>query len=274
MNLKEVIYSLGQNQAILHYNVSTWEQLKAGILAIRETNIPLIIGLSEGERNYWYDDLIVTRIIKSYQKEIPIFVNADHCKSLETAKKAIDFDYDSVLFDGTELTLANNIDNIKALIDYGKGKNILIEGEVGYLPGKSDFQTEVEVKEDFLTKVEDAIYFYEQTKVDLLAISIGNFHGVSNVEPKLDLKRAKIIYDEIKVPLVLHGGSGIDSNILKMSASYGFKIIHLNTEFRKIWKEILKKELDSSSLVPYKILSPVVEALKERIIFYQKLLIS
>lgn len=267
-NLKEIIYSLQKNQAILHYNVATFEQIKAGILAVRETKLPIIFGVSEGERNYLGVELI-KEIVDFYKKDLPIFLNADHSKNLETAKKAIDLNYDAVLFDGSEYPFEENIKLTKELINYRNSRNILIEGEIGYLPGKSEIQKEVEIKKEYLTEPQEALKFIEETKIDLLAISIGNIHGITEKEPILDFDRGKKIYELGKIPLVLHGGSGISLENLKKAVSVGFKIIHLNTEFRKIWKEKLQEELKKETVTPYKILEPIIEEIKTKIIYYQ-----
>jgi fructose-bisphosphate aldolase class II len=273
MNLKELIYSLKEDQAILHYNVSSLEQIKAGISAVKEIKKPLIFGVSEGERDY-LNPKLVKKIIDFYKEEENlqdlIFLNADHSKSLESAKRAIDLNYDFVLIDLSELELEENIKQTKELVNYRANKNILIEGEVGKIEGKSEIQKEVEVKKENLTKVEDALRFVEETKVDLLAVSIGNVHGIVEKEPELDFERGREIAKAVKIPLVLHGASGLSIEKIKKCISIGFKIIHINTEFRKIWKEKLKEELEKETVVPYKIYEPVIEEIKKKIIYYQE----
>ena len=271
MSLKEILENLKENQAILHYNVSTFEQIKAGVLAVKETNIPLIFGVSEGERNYLIPDL-VKNIIDFFRENenLPIFLNADHSKSLESGKLAIDLNYDAVLLDLSDLDLEENIKQTKTLIEHRGEKNILIEGEVGKIEGRSEIQKEIEVSEENLTKIDDAIKYVSETGVDLLAVSIGNIHGITSGSIKLDFERGAKIYRNVKIPLVLHGGSGISMDDFKRCIEIGFKIIHINTEFRKIWKEKLAEELNKETVTPYKILDPVVEALKEKIIYYQK----
>lgn len=269
MGLKELIYSLKENQAILHYNVATFEQIKAGILAVKETKIPLIFAVSEGERKYLGADLI-KEIIDFYKKDLPIFLNADHSKSKESAMQAIDLNYDAVLFDGSELSLEENIKITKEIVSYRADKEILIEGEVGKIKGQSEIQKEIEINQEDLTKVEDAIKFVEETKVDLLAVSIGNVHGIVEKEPELDFDLAQKIYSAVKVPLVLHGASGLSLEKIKKAINFGFKIVHINTDFRKIWKEKLKEELQKETVAPYKILEPVVNAIKNQIVYYQK----
>ena len=273
MNLKEIIYSLKENQAILHYNVATFEQIKAGILAVKETKIPLIFGVSEGERKY-LNPKLVKEIIDLYKenenlKDL-VFLNADHSKSLESAKEAIDLNYDSVLIDLSELSLEENIKQTKELISYRSEKDILIEGEVGKIEGKSEVQKEVEVKKENLTKVEEAVEFVEKTNVDLLAVSVGNVHGIVEKEPEIDFERGREIALAVKIPLVLHGASGLSLEKIKRCILAGFKIIHINTEFRKIWKKKLQEEIQKETVVPYKILEPLIEEIKKKIIYHQE----
>ena len=273
MNLEELIYFLKEGQAILHYNVASLEQIKAGILAVKETKIPLIFGVSEGERKY-LNPKLVREIINFYKEnenlQNLIFLNADHSKSLESAKEALDLNYDSVLIDLSEFELEENIRQTKDLVNYRESKNILIEGEVGKIEGRSEIQKEVEVKKENLTEVESAVRFVEETKVDLLAVSIGNIHGLTEKEPELDFERGREISKAVNIPLVLHGASGLSLEKIKTCFFMGFKIIHINTEFRKIWKEKLKEELEQQSVTPYKIYEPVIEELKKKIIYYQE----
>ena len=276
MKLKEIIYDLNKNQAILHYNVSTLEQIKAGILAVKETRIPIIFGVSEGERKY-LNPKLVKKIIDFYREEENlndfIFLNADHSKTFESSKLALFLNYDEVLVDGSELSLEENIKIVKEIVILRdkNNLNVLIEGEVGFIGGKSEVQKEeVEIKEEDLTNPEDALRFVEETKVDLLAISIGNIHGILPYEPKLDFERGEKIAKLVKIPLVLHGASGISIENIKKCILIGFKIIHINTEFRKIWKEKLIERLNEDTVTPYKIYEPLVEELKKQIVKYQE----
>lgn len=277
MTLREILDSLKSGQALLHTNFATFEQFKAGIEAVKQTNIPLIFGVSERERDY-LNEKIARELVFVYTDDLPILLNADHTKSVERAKKAIDLGYDAVLFDGAELNFDDNVARTKDIIEYRNrckavsSKQILIEGELGYLPGHSDLEGEIEIKSEYLTKPEEAGQFVQETQVDLLAVSVGNIHGIPAIKPQLDFERIRQIKNRVKIPLVLHGGSGLTDEDLKNAISAGVKVIHLNTEFRKIWKDELVKEVNNQqTVVPYKILEPVVQKIKERIIYYQKL---
>jgi fructose-bisphosphate aldolase class II len=278
MNLKNV---LKNNKALLHYNISTFEQFKAGIEAVKETKIPIIFGFSEGEINYLGLDFIknLKRFIQ--EEKLPVFFNGDHIKDFNLAKKLIDIGFDAVLFDNSELDFEENILRTKKIVEYKdkKNKKILIEGEIGYIGGSSDVKI-YELKDEYFTKVEEAIGFVKKTKIDLLAISIGNIHGIPlkikykgkiYKKPVLNFEKIKEIKKAVNIPLVLHGGSGLKENDYKKAIESGISIIHINTEFRKIWKKELKKSLKKETIVPYKILDVVVEKIKEDVVYYQKL---
>ena len=281
MEVKDLINFLKKGRAVLHYNVATFEQFKAGIESVKETKIPLIIGVSEGERNYFGINYIEDLVDEAKEKGINIFLNADHCKSSASAKEAIDYKFDFVLFDGSTLDFQENILRTKNLIKYRNkiSKKTLIEGEIGYLVGYSDVEGTLELKEEYFTNPDMAEEFVNKTKVDLLAISVGNIHGIPEKikfkgrelkKPKLDFKRIKEIKERVKIPLVLHGGSGLTKKDFLKAIESGISIIHINTEFRIIWKKELLKNLKLKTNVPYRILDKIVMALKKKIISYQK----
>ncbi len=290
MTLKQALQNLKSNQALLHYNIATFEQFKAGIEAVQETRIPLIFGASEGERKYLDTKNIKFWVGEAQNRGLPVFINADHCKSVESSKEAIDNLFDSVLFDLTsekQNDLNNNIlrtKEVKSFEESSRTKNdnkeILIEGEIGYLPGSSDIGGTVELDEKNFTKPEDAENFLQQTGVDLLAISVGNIHGIPAINSmQIDFERIKDIYERTQQfklfsGLVLHGGSGLTDKDFKNAIKNGIKIVHINTEFRKIWRDSLLRELQAETVVPYKILNGVISSLRERIVHYQKLFLS
>ncbi len=282
MKLRELLENvINKKRGLLHYNVATYEQFKAGIEAVKETKIPLIIGVSEGERNYLGINYIEDLVDEAKEQGINVFLNADHCKSFKTAKEAIDYKFDSVLFDGSELNFKENILRTKKVVNYRDkiNKETLIEGEIGYLAGHSDKEI-VELKEEYFTDPDLAEEFVNKTKVDLLAISVGNIHGIPEKiklkgreykKPRIDYGRIQKIKYRVKIPLVLHGGSGLNKKDFILAIKNGVSIIHINTEFRIIWKKELIKNLNKKTNVPYKILNKVVEKIKKKIIYYQRL---
>lgn len=276
MTLKEVILDAqARKVAIGHFNVSNLEAVHAIKYAVQETGFPAIIGVSDNEEEFFGQDEIVA-LVKLYQSQgLPIYLNADHAYSVERAKKCIDAGFDSVIYDGAELSHEQNIKNTKEVVDYAKSKNsnCLIEAEIGFI-GKSsnlmDSIPEGTALEQFLTKPEEAKAFVDATGVDLLAPAVGNIHGMlkNMKQPNLDIGRIENISKITGIPLVLHGGSGISVDDFKKAIACGMCIVHINTEIRLAFKTALEKGIADNvdQVAPYKILKPTQDAMKQVII--------
>jgi len=253
-----------------HFNISNLEQLKAIIGAAKELKSPIILGLSEGERKFFGIKQAV-EMIKVFKEEsgLPIFLNPDHSKSVESAKAAFDAGFDSVHVDLSELPFEENIAGTKEVVDYVKSKNphVSVEAELGYLRGESKIQKEiVEIKLEDLTKPEEAAEFVEKTAVDRFSGAYGNLHGIAANEPNLDLERIKKIREMLpeNVSLVLHGGSGISDEDMKKAIEAGIANIHINTEIRVAYTNALRKFLadNPDEVAPYKVTPAAVEAVQ------------
>ncbi|HPJ80335.1 MAG TPA: class II fructose-bisphosphate aldolase [Candidatus Portnoybacteria bacterium] len=263
---KAQIHSYGIGQ----FNISTDEQIIAAVEAAKELNSPIIIGTSEGEREFIGIEQVVA-LIKTWKEKtgLPIILHADHCKTFESVKEVVDAGYDSVHFDGSKLPFEENVRITKRVIEYAKSinPNIIVEGEIGYLPGGSDIHGEVTIKPSDLTQPEEAKKFVQETEVDSLAIAIGNIHGMKEncddshlyLDRLEDIKRA--------VPgtlLVLHGGSGTPKDDIEKAIKLGIVKININTEIRLAYRNALKGYLEEylSEVKTYKILEPAMEAVK------------
>lgn len=259
-------YAVGQ------FNISTDEQLRAIVEVAKDLKSFVIIGTSEGERKFIGTKQAVA-LVKTWQEEAgsSIILNADHCKSFESAKEAVDAGYSAVHFDGSALSFEENVKVTGQIVDYAKNKNpeILVEGELGYLRGNSEVHKEkIEIKKEDLTKPEEAKEFVEKTKIDSLAVVIGNMHGIEAdmKNPSLHLDRLEEIQRVIpETFLVLHGGSGTPDRDIKEAIKLGIVKININTELRIAYKEELEETIKEhpEEVKPYKILAPAVEAMKK-----------
>lgn len=261
--------------AIGHFNISNLEGLHGIYSAAKKLNVPIIIGLSEGEEKFIGKEEAVALVKAIREKDdYPIFLNADHHYSFESVKSAIDAGYDAAIIDRVELSLEENIELTKKCVDYAKefseknNKDILIEAELGFIGVSSKLLDEIPegVGEETMTKAEDAKYFVERTGINLLAPSVGNVHGmVKGGNPILDTERIKEIREACGVPLVLHGGSGISDEDFTNAIKAGISIIHINTEIRVAYKEAVEKYLkeNPNDVAPYKILQPAVDAVEK-----------
>lgn len=261
--------------AIGQFNFSTIEQLKGIIGAAKKLSAPVILGTSEKESKFLgLEETIAQVRILENKMGLKLFLHLDHGKDLNYIKRAIDLGFDSVHFDGSELPFKENLKLTKEIVNYGHKKNVLVEGELGYLRGESRFfqKKKVIIKKEDLTKPEQAQEFVEKTKVDLLAPAIGNVHGIYPEMPELDFERLKEINQKTDAFLVLHGGSGLSRDEIKKAIKSGIQKININTELRLVWRDSLQKILKTSKEIkPYIILPQVSQAIEKKVEEYIKL---
>src|ERR1700758_1425288 len=271
--LRDVLTRLEKEGAGLgHFNVSDQVLLKAVVASAAETELPVLIGASEGEREFFGARQLAALVkIERQESDLPIFLNADHTHSLAKALEAAKAGFDAVTIDFSALPFDQNVARTKEAVQAIKAVNcaILVEGEVG------DIGTGSEIKETVqggkLTTPAEARQFVEATGVDILAPAVGNMHGMlkSMVQGKakkhLDLERIAQIKHVAGVFLTLQGGSGTDDEHFRKAIVAGINIIHINPELRVAWRESLAASLarDSNEVVPYRILRPVVDSVKQ-----------
>ena len=239
--------------------------------AAKSLNVPVIIGVSEGERDFIGLQEIVALVQTARENSLPVFINADHTYSVEKAKVAIDAGVDSVIIDGANKSFEENVTMAKEVVEYAKGKNILVEAELGFIGQSSKVLDRIPegVTE---TNPEDAKSFIEQTGIDLFAPAVGNVHGmVKSGEPKLNIELIKRIMEVAGIPLVLHGASGNSADEIREAIDAGISIIHINTELRIAYKEGIEEGLRSGEIAPYKFLALGVEEMKKVVIEKLKL---
>ncbi|MFA5889316.1 MAG: class II fructose-bisphosphate aldolase [Candidatus Paceibacterota bacterium] len=273
--LRQCIAEAQKNKvAVGHFNISNTEGLWGIFQAARLLNVPVIIGVAEGERDFLGVRQSVA-LVKSLRDEFdyPIYINADHTHSFDRVKEAIDAGFDAVIYDGADLSFEENVKIAKQCVDYARSVNpeVLIEGELGFIGVSSKILDEipegVELDDKSLTDPEKAKEFVEKTGVDMLAPAVGNFHGMlrGGVDPKLNIERIKQISETIKVPLVLHGGSGNSEDDFKQAIANGVSIVHINTEIRVAYKKGLMLGLSENpdEVAPYKFLKSAVMAVRD-----------
>ncbi len=254
-----------QGKAIAHFNISSLDQLRAICEVADDLREPVIIGLSEGEREYLGIEM-ARNIVDEMKREytVPIFLNADHTYSFEKVKEVVEAGYDSVIVDGAKLAYEDNVKLVKTCVDWVReyeeknGKRVLVEAELGYIGQSSSLNSKLPegVSETNLTTRDQARDFVLRTGIDLFAPAIGNVHGmlVDAPEPKLHVDRISEIRDVAGVPLVLHGASGNTDEDLLNSIKAGISVIHINTEIRKAFRDGIKEYIDENpnEIAPYK----------------------
>jgi len=252
-----------EGKAILATNFYNFETLKGVLLAVKENNTSIILQMTQSSIDYMGLENALNMARTSFKfYNVEGWIHLDHGGSVELAKQCLDAGFDSVMYDGSELPIEENIKNTKEVVAYAKKYKANVEAELGYVAklgqdtGKMGY-----------TKVDDAIRFVKETGVNTLAVAIGTAHGFYKEQPKLDFKRLSDIKEAVKIPLVLHGGSGVPHEDLKKSVQNGICKVNVATEIKNIFTQTLKKELNKSDEIDLrKIFPPATEAVKDLVV--------
>ncbi len=258
-----------EKRAVGHFNISTIDALWGIFKAAQSLELPVIIGVSEGERDFVGLRQAVA-LVQSIRDEYnyPIFLNADHSYSLERCKAAIDAGFDAVIFDGAKLSLEENTRITKEVVAYARAsaRDVIVEGELGYIGSSSQVLDAVPegaaLSDDDLTTAAEARAFVDATGVDLFSPAIGSIHGMLRVtaDPDLHINRIQEISSAVSVPLVLHGASGLSDQNVTEAIDAGISLVHVNTELRVAWRNALRFTLQENEdeAAPYKLLRPAM----------------
>lgn len=265
VNAKKMLKEARDNgKCIAHFNINNLEWTKYILEKCNELQKPVILGVSEGAIKYMGGYNVVSHLVYSLVKDLNISIDVclhlDHGSSVESCKKAIDSGFSSVMIDASKYSLEENINITKEVVEYAHSKNITVEAEVGHIGGVEDGIASGVL----VASLDDCIKFVKETKVDMLAPAIGSVHGVYKGEPKLDFELLTSLKNNINIPLVLHGGSGIPEDKIIKAIKLGISKININTELQQAWHEGVLKFVENKKEVydPRKIISSGKENLK------------
>ena len=215
--LKPVLAAADKGRyAVPAFNINNLEIVRSVIEAAVEARSPVIIQTSEGAVEYAGMDYLVAMARVAAKAPVPVVFHLDHGKDLAVIKKAIMSGYTSVMHDGSTLPYAENVKKTKQVVAWARKKKVSVEAELGAIKGIEDLVS-VSEKEAFFTDPVQAVDFVKKTGCDALAVSIGTAHGMkkSKATPELDIDRLAKIDAAVKVPLVLHGASGISPELVE-----------------------------------------------------------
>jgi fructose-bisphosphate aldolase class II len=260
--------------AVGHFNISDLVGLKAVCEAAKELDVPVLIGVSEGERDFMGVDETAALVRTVREKDgLPVFLNADHTHSLERAIEAAKAGFDMIVFDASTLPFEENVRVTKDTVRQVKGirPDILVEGEIGFIGASSSIHDELPANMSPLTTPEEARDFVLATGIDILAPAVGNMHGMLKTmlsgesEKRIDPVRIGAIKRAAGTFLTLHGGSGTNRADLEDAIHAGITIVHVNTELRVAWRRGFDAALARrpDEIVPYKLLPEVVAHVKQ-----------
>lgn len=274
VNMNEMLKKAVEGKyAVAHININNLEWIKAALTAAQQNNAPIILGVSEGAVKYMcgYKNVVdmVNNCLETLNITVPVALHLDH-GSYEGALKAIDAGFSSVMFDGSKYKFEENLKLLNDVLTKAHAKNMSVEAEVGAIGGSEDGT----VSNGELADVSECQKM-STTGISCLAAGIGNIHGIYPADWKgLNFERLTEIANVTNhIPLVLHGGSGIPTEMIKEAISKGVAKINVNTECQLSFAEATRKyieakkdlDLDGKGFDPRKLLKPGTQAIIDTI---------
>ena len=265
VSMKEMLIKAREGHyAVGQFNINNLEWTEAILDEAQALNAPVILGVSEGAAKYMGGWLVVSAMVKAYIKSknitVPVALHVDHGSSFEVVKAAIDAGFSSVMIDASHFPFEENIEITKKVVEYAHARGVSVEAELGRVGGQEDHV----VAETLYADPEECRILVEKTGIDCLAPALGSVHGPYHGEPKLGFDEMAYINDLLKMPLVLHGGSGIPDEQLRKAIDRGTAKINVNTESQQAWTAIVREVLEKDKNVydPRKIIGPGKEGIK------------
>jgi fructose-bisphosphate aldolase, class II len=260
-NLNDVLLAANrEGRAVLGLVVLGWEEARAFVEAADETGVPIILQAGPGCRAY-YPVPVLGKMFRhlAEQSKAQVVCHIDHAYTLEECREGIDHGFTSVMIDGSRLPIHENIALTRRVVDEAKPHGISVEGEVGFV-GYSKGEA------GRFTDPEEARRFDLESGADALAISVGNVHLNTEKTNGIDLAALRAIEDVTRLPLVIHGGSGIpDAMRIKLARESRVAKFNIGTELRQTFGAALRKSLQDQpdSFDHLALLKPTIERLRQ-----------
>lgn len=247
-----------EGYAVGAFNCNNMEIIQAIVAAAEAEKSPVIIQASQGAIKYaGLSYIIALAQIAADEATVPVALHLDHGTSFDQVMQCIRYGFSSVMIDGSKLPLEENIALTKKVIDVARAVGVSVEAELGKIGGTED-DIFVHDRDALFTDPEEARVFVEGTGVDSLAIAIGTAHGQYKGEPKLDFPRLEKIKSLVKIPIVLHGSSGVPDEAIREAVKLGVRKVNIDTNIREAFVKGVREVISQNpnEIDPRKILGP------------------
>ena len=228
--------------AIGAFNVYNLEGVKAVISAAEISRSPAMLQLHPSALKYGNSPLVAMCLEAAESATVPISVHLDHSTSVTDIDRVLQAGVRSIMADGSPMPYEKNLEFTRSMTQLAHSYHAIVEAEIGRISGTEDGLTIAE-KEAKMTDPVQAVEFVKATNVDALAVTIGNVHGEYKSPPHLDFPRLERIRNLLEIPLVLHGASGLPSEMIARSIQLGVCKFNVNTEVRQAYMQALKDEI-------------------------------
>lgn len=238
VTLKDILYQCNGCNAIGAFNVHNLEFIKGVVSAAERENTPVIMMINEAVLKYWGIRLLGSAALSAAKSSsVDIAVMVDHGTDVAFLKQCVDYGLD-IMYDGSALPLDENIAVTCMMSEYAHARGRSIEGEIGALGLTEDGE---ETRQHRMTRVEEAVVFSRETKVDVLAVSVGNVHGFYKGEADIDVNLIHQISQAVGgIPVVMHGGSDIPYDTVRAAIHAGIKKFNIATDLKMAY--VMKME--------------------------------
>jgi len=242
-NLKDIlILAQDEGYAVACFNVFGYEDARAVVDAAEARNASVILSINLDMRQFMPMEQIIGMLRPMAENaQVPVFLHLAHTYEIATVKEAVDTGFNSVMFDGSQLPISENIAAIRDIVSYAHPKGVSVEAEVGSVPyssGRDHIKSTI-------TEVSEALAMEEQGQPDALAISIGNVHRLESGSVAIDLVRYNELEKALSLPLVIHGTSGLEDKDIQMLALRQVAKFNVGTILRKSFGNSLRTTLES-----------------------------
>ncbi len=254
-----------EGYAVGAFNCNNMEIVQSIITAAEAESSPVIIQASQGAIKYAGLNYIIALVRQAAEgTAVPVVLHLDHGTSFDQVMQCIRFGFTSVMYDGSQLPLEDNIAQTCKVLEIARVFGVSVEAELGKIGGTED-DISVSEKDALLTDPAEAEHFVSETGVDALAVAVGTAHGLYKGEPEIDFERLAEINRLVSCPLVLHGSSGVPEKSIKKAIELGVRKFNIDTDIREVFVGSMRKALTNnpSEIDPRKILGPAREAAVE-----------
>ena len=243
-NLKDILIPAQDGgYAVACFNVFGYEDALAVVEAAEVRNASVILSINLDMRQFMTMEQIIGMLRPMAEKaKIPVCLHLDHTYEMDIVKQAVDSGFTSVIFDGSQLPISENINAIQDIVSYAHPKGVSVEAEVGSVP----YATGRDHIKSAITEVSEALAMEEQGQPDALAISIGNVHRLESGSVAIDLDCFNELEKALSLPLVIHGTSGLEDKDIQMLAVRQVAKFNVGTILRKSFGNSLRSTLESN----------------------------
>jgi fructose-bisphosphate aldolase class II len=228
------------------FNVHNLEFVRGVMRAVEELRAPVILAIAPVSIEHaGLEELAALARVHALRASVPVVVHLDHGRDLDVVRRSIDLGLSSVMYDGSDLPMAENIRHTRAVVEVAHRAGVSVEGEIGTVPKHEDVASGAVTAEQlrqYFTRPEEARRFVEETGVDALAVAVGTVHRMPLQSARIDRERLREIHEAVAVPLVFHGCTGMVDEEYRAAYRLGVKKFNIGTRLVKAFERGLQAE--------------------------------